>query len=121
MIIKLNTDGSITIAPQACPESLDAIYLSYIFPKGLNHLQPVLNWGGEIFEGHSKFIKKKNYNFHMKVTLYAEGELVKTYKQSVQPSLYVGYHIEKIQPNIVQRMRELELEVIELKERGDII
>lgn len=121
MIIKLNADSSITIKPQAVPEGMDAVYLSYIFPKGTNTLHPVLNWGGEVFEGANKFIKKVGYRFDMTVSLYSEGVLIRSYTHKEPPRVYIGYNIEKIQPDIITRMKELELQVVQLEERGDII
>ena len=121
MIIKLNIDGTITIEPRPVPEPLDNVYISYIFPKGLNHLRPVLNWGGTIYEGQNVHIKKVPDKYGMKVTLYNGDEVFKVYKTEEVPQLYIGYHIKYVEPNLLARLKELELENKELRERGDII
>lgn len=121
MIIKLNSNGTIDIEPQVVPESLDNVLISYIFPRGLNHLKPVLTWGGVKYEGQNVYISKTPTRFDMKVSLYDGTEVYKEYRTSEVPTLYVGYHIERIQPDILRRVKELEKEVKDLKERGDII
>lgn len=121
MILKLNTDGSITIEPQRVPESLDKVYISYIFPKGLNHLKPVLTWGGIDYVGNEMYISKTPTNFDMRVTLYNGTEIYKAYKTKEVPSLFIGYNITKIEPDLIKHITELEAELKELKERGDII
>lgn len=121
MIIKLNSDGTIDIMPQTVPESLDSVFIAYIFPKGLNHLRPVLTWGGVQYEGQNKYISKAPTNFDMKVSLYNGNELYKEYKSTTKPTLYIGYNIELIQPDICKYISKLEKEVKDLKERGDII
>lgn len=121
MIIKLNSNGSIDIVPQVVPESLDSVLISYVFPTGLNHLKPVLTWGGVRYEGQNIYISKVSTKFDMKVSLYNGNELYKEYRASTQPTLYIGYNIERIQPDIFKHMQELEQEVKDLKERGDII
>lgn len=121
MIIKLNTDSSITVVPQSVPENLKSIRVSYIFPKGLNHLKPILTWGGEVFEGNNMYISKTNTKFDMKVVLYNGEEVYKTYKTKEEPSLFVCYGIYNIRPDIIEYIKALEKENKELKERGDII
>jgi len=121
MIIKLNSNGTIDILPQAVPESLDNVFITYIFPKGLNHLKPVLTWGGVQYEGQNKCISKTPTKFDMKVSLYNGDELYKEYTTTIKPTLYVGYNIELIQPDICKYVNKLEQEVKTLKERGDVI
>lgn len=121
MIIKLNIDGTLHVLPRAVPEPLEDVHISYIFPKGLNHLKPVLTWGGEDYEGNNIRIKKEPSDFKMIVTLYNENSVFKKYYSSEAPKLYIGYHIEKLEPNLLKRLLELELENKELKERGDIL
>lgn len=121
MIIKLNKDGTIDIEPRAIPEPLDNVYLSYVFPKGLNHLRPVLNWGGVLYEGQEKYIAKSLGKFDIKVTLYDGAEVYKVYKTKETPQMYIGYRINHIEPNLLKKLRALEIENKDLKERGDII
>lgn len=121
MIIRLNTDSTITIEPQKVPEDLASVYVSYIFPKGLNFLQPVLTWGGIRYPGNNIYIEKAPTNFRMKVTLYDGVNVYKEYRLKETPRLYIGYNINNIEPDIIKYLRELEEENRELKERGDII
>lgn len=121
MIIKLNSNGSIDILPQSVPEPLDRVFISYIFPKGLNHLRPVLTWGNVDYEGQNKCISKSAVGFDMKVTLYNGNEFYQEFKTTHEPLLYVGYNIELIQPDICAYVSKLEKEIKNLKERGDII
>jgi hypothetical protein len=121
MIIKLNTDGTITIEPRRIPEPLENIYIAYKFPKGLNHLKPVLNWGGVIYEGQNKHIKKSASDFEMKVTLYSGTEIFKEYKGLAVPQLFLSYHVDDIEPDLLAQLRRLEQENKELKERGEIV
>jgi len=121
MILKLNTDGTIEVLPQAVPEDLRNDYLTYIFPKGLNHLRPVLLWGGQRFEGHNKYIQKANDTFAIKVQLFNGTELFKEYRLYKEPSLYIGYNVEQLEPNLLKRIQDLETENRTLKEKGDIL
>lgn len=121
MIIRLNTDGTITIVPRRIPEPIDNIYLQYEFPKGLNHLRPVLIWGGVKYEGQNKHISKAPIKFDMRVILYNGDAIFKEYYKEESPQLFVGYDIEQIEPDLLNRLNELELENQTLKERGDII
>ena len=121
MIIELNTDSTITIVPQRVPEDLESVYVSYIFPKGLNFLHPVLTWGGVNYPGNNIYIEKTSTNFAMKVTLYNETEVYKEDELQEEPRLYVGYNIQTIEPDLIKQLRELEEENRMLKERGDII
>lgn len=121
MRIKLNTEGTISVIPQSTPENLNSIYISYVFPKGLNFLTPVLTWGDQTYSGDRIYIKKAPINFNMKVVLYKDNEVYKVYRTTETPELYIGYNIDQIAPDIVQRLRALEEENLMLKERGDII
>jgi len=121
MIIKLNNDGTITIEPQKVPEDLESVYISYKYPKGLNHLRTVLKWGGFTYEGKDMYIKKAPINFNMKVTLYNGEEIFKEYRTQEEPSLYVGYGIKTLEPDILAYIKSLEQEIKSLKERGDIV
>lgn len=122
MILKLNTNGTITIEPMIIPEPLESIYISYIFPKGLNYLQPILYWGGETFIGDNIRISKSNKAFNMRVELINhEDESVKEYILNVEPDMYVGYNIKKLEPNIIQYLELLADKNKELEEKGDII
>jgi hypothetical protein len=121
MIIKLNKDSTITVMPREVPENLNNVFISYIFPKGLNHLQPVLIWGTEVFEGQNRCVSKSPTGFNMKVILYDGKQVYKEYKSDVVPELYVGYNIELLEPNLCKYVRALEKEVTELKEKGDVL
>jgi hypothetical protein len=121
MIIKLNTDGTITIEPRPIPEPLDRVYISYVLPKGFNHLRPVLDWGGVLYEGQDVYISKSPTKFNMKVTLYNGEEVHKVYKTKATPQLYIGYDINCIRRDLLCCLERLERENQELKERGDII
>lgn len=121
MIIKLNSNSTATVVPQEVPENLNNIYISYVFPKGLNHLRPVLVWGGETYEGNNIYIKKTNLSFDFKVTLYDGEEVYKVYKSEATPHLFIAYNINRLEPNLINYIKELEQENKELKERGDIV
>lgn len=121
MIIKLNVDGTATVVPQKVPEDLESVRISYVFPKGVNFLHPVLTWGGVDYPGDNVYIKKTSTNFEMKVTLYSGNEVYKEYTVLEQPRLYVGYNIQKIEPDLIKELQELREENRALKERGDII
>lgn len=122
MIIKLNLDGTITIKPMKVPENLESVRISYVFPKGLDYLQPMLVWGGEVFEGNNLRISKKPPYFDMVVHLFnANGEHVREYVLKETPDLYIGYGIKTLSPDIIAYIQELEKENKDLKEKGDLI
>lgn len=123
MILKLNTNGTITVKPTAVPESMDHIVLSYEYPQGLAHLEPVLHWGFQKYYGDDIIISKKaDNNYQMRVVLYDNGMLYKTYNLVVaNPELYIGYGINTIRPNILEYIAQLEKENKALKERGDVV
>jgi hypothetical protein len=121
MILRLNLNGTITIEPQKVPEDLKSVYISYVYPKGLNHLRTVLTWGGQDYEGNDMYIKKTPTRFDMKVTLYNGQAIFKEYRAQLEPALYVGYNIKAIEPDIVEYIKKLEQEVKRLKEWGDVV
>lgn len=122
MKIKLNLDGTISIKPMKVPENLKSVHISYVFPKGLNYLQPMLIWGGEVFEGDNIRISKGSTFFDMKVILFnSNGEHVREYLLEEEPDMYIGYGIKTIAPDILAYIRELEKENKRLKEKGDLI
>lgn len=124
MIIKLKPNGTLEVLPQAVPEFSENILIEYIMPKGLNHLQAVLQWGTDKFIGNNIRITKNPTNlFPFKVTLYDGDDIYKTYtlQENQIAHTYIGYNILKLHPNIIKYVEDLEKENKELRERGDVI
>lgn len=122
MILKLTKEGIVKTEPQKTPEDLNSVFIKYIFPKGLNHLKPVLVWGNNQYEGNNIYIKKPNDNkFDMKVTLYDGEEKFKTYTNKDKPSIFIAYSLDNINPDLLNYIRYLEEKNRELEEKGDVL
>lgn len=123
MIIKLNSNGGFQIEPQTVPENINNIYVEYVFPKGLNHMEPILIWGEESFKGDCIYISKQDItNLTMRVELYNNNQLYRTYRNLRNiPDLYIGYNLTTTNPNILKYIQDLENENKFLREQGDIL
>ena len=122
MILKLRKN-KITLEPSTTPEPINAVKVSYIFELGTNHLVPRLTVNNNIYEGYHLIIPM-DYSTD---TLQLQVELLDPNKTVMRK--YTGscefYKMcatgTKEYIDVYKRLAQVEKELKELKEQGEVI
>lgn len=123
MILKLRKK-EITLEPSTTPEPINAVQVSYIFELGTNHLVPRLTINDAyVYEGYHLTIPM-DYNTNM---LQLQVELLDPNKRVVHK--YIGFCEfykmcatgTKEYIDVYKRLAQVEKELKELKEQGEVI
>lgn len=122
MILKLR-NNKIEILQNDVPDNIKNIQIYYDFEYGTNHLSPVLNVMGNVYNGKSPMISLNKIVDNLDMVVYLcdhYGTIIKTYKGS-----FICYNMLRIgDANIINIHKELERvysELKKIKEIGEVI
>lgn len=124
MTINLLKDGSINIDMLARPERVDKVFITYTYELGTNHLRPRLLINDKTYYGDNIFIPLDLTTPLVNLTvslLDGHSQAVHTYTGSFAYDKYCTVGPTKQNYNLYTYIQEIEKELIELKEKGEVI
>ena len=123
MILKLRKN-KITLEPSTTPEPINAVQVSYIFELGTNHLIPKLTVNGiDTYEGYHLTVPMDYFTniLQLKVELLDPNRtIVRTYKGSCEFYKMCATGTKEY-IDVYKRLAQVEKELKELKEQGEVI
>jgi hypothetical protein len=125
MILQLSNQ-KIKVLPMRIPEPKNYLQIRYGFEAGTNHLYPVLTIGKEVYRGDQVFIDVTKIGLNEQTTFKVElldsnQQVIKTYTMTVQQHDYILFGQKPLRPDVDMYIKELEAEIIRLKEIGEVI